>query len=84
MTIIGNSKPCPFCSFPTDHIVDENEHATPILDAYPVSHGHRFIIPKRHVGSFPAPICPRQPPHSMQSVAILPRCTLSDMLMPTS
>lgn len=44
--------PCPFCTLPLGRIVDENEHAICIRDAYPVSPGHSLVIPKRHIGSF--------------------------------
>lgn len=44
--------PCPFCKLPLGRIVDENEHAVCIRDAYPVSPGHSLVIPKRHIGSF--------------------------------
>lgn len=43
---------CPFCTLPTERIIDHNELALVIRDAYPVSPGHTLIIPKRHVGSF--------------------------------
>lgn len=43
---------CPFCTLPRDRIVEENEYAFWIYDAFPVSAGHSLIIPKRHVGSF--------------------------------
>jgi diadenosine tetraphosphate (Ap4A) HIT family hydrolase len=43
---------CPFCSLPADRIVQQNEHAVFVLDAYPVSQGHSLIIPKKHVASW--------------------------------
>ena len=43
---------CPFCTLPADRLIDHNELAFVIRDAYPVSPGHTLIIPKRHVGSF--------------------------------
>ena len=47
---------CPFCELIAEdsdsRIVQENEHAVAIRDAYPVSPGHTLIIPKRHEGSF--------------------------------
>jgi diadenosine tetraphosphate (Ap4A) HIT family hydrolase len=43
---------CPFCSLPQGRIVDQNEHAVWIRDAYPISPGHSLVIPKRHVMSF--------------------------------
>ncbi len=44
--------PCPFCTLPSERIVEENQHALWIYDGFPVSQGHSLIIPKRHVGSF--------------------------------
>jgi diadenosine tetraphosphate (Ap4A) HIT family hydrolase len=44
--------PCPFCTLPAARIVDENELAVVVRDAFPVSPGHTLIIPRRHVGSF--------------------------------
>ncbi|MGX4640935.1 HIT family protein [Massilia sp. SYSU DXS3249] len=43
---------CVFCSLPQDRIIDSNDLAVVIRDAYPVSSGHTLVIPKRHVGSF--------------------------------
>ena len=47
---------CPFCKLIAEdtqsRIVQENEHAVAIRDAYPVSPGHTLIIPRRHEGSF--------------------------------
>lgn len=43
---------CPFCTLPPERVVGENDHAIWIRDGFPVSPGHRLIIPKRHVGSF--------------------------------
>jgi len=34
---------------PSDRIVDSNEHAFVVLDAYPVSPGHSLVVSKRHV-----------------------------------
>ena len=47
-----NTTSCPFCRLPKSRIVDENEHAFAVLDGYPVSPGHRLIIPRRHIVSF--------------------------------
>lgn len=44
--------PCPFCSLPSQRIVEENDLAVLILDGYPISPGHSLVIPKRHVRSF--------------------------------
>jgi len=43
---------CPFCTLPAERIIQENEHAVLILDAYPVSQGHSLVIPKKHVASW--------------------------------
>ena len=40
---------CPFCTMPSDRVVDGNEHAFVVFDAYPVSPGHSLIISRRHV-----------------------------------
>ncbi len=40
---------CPFCTMPSDRIVDANEHAFVVLDAHPVSPGHSLIVSRRHV-----------------------------------
>ena len=34
---------------PSDRIVDANEHAFVVLDAYPVSPGHSLVVSRRHV-----------------------------------
>ncbi len=34
---------------PSDRVVDANEHAFVVLDAYPVSPGHSLIVSRRHV-----------------------------------
>ncbi|GAB4040360.1 MAG: HIT family protein [Rubrivivax sp.] len=44
--------PCPFCALPSERIVDRNDLALAILDAYPITPGHTLIVPTRHVGSF--------------------------------
>lgn len=46
------NKPCPFCTLPTERIIDSNEFGVVIRDGYPISEGHTLIIPKRHIGSF--------------------------------
>ena len=43
---------CPFCTLPESRIIDRNEQAIWIYDAFPVSPGHSLIIPKRHIGSY--------------------------------
>ena len=46
------SQPCPFCSLPSERIIDRNEHGLVVRDGYPISNGHTLIIPQRHTGSF--------------------------------
>lgn len=46
------TKPCPFCNFIHDRIIDQDEHVFVIRDGFPVSEGHTLIIPHRHVGSY--------------------------------
>jgi diadenosine tetraphosphate (Ap4A) HIT family hydrolase len=43
---------CPFCTLPTARIVQVNDLALVIRDAFPVSPGHTLVLPRRHVGSF--------------------------------
>ena len=43
---------CAFCQLPPHRIVDSNDYALVVRDAYPVSEGHALVIPRRHVGSF--------------------------------
>ena len=45
-------KPCPFCTLPTERIIDSNEFGVAIRDGFPVSPGHTLVTPKRHVGSW--------------------------------
>ena len=45
-------KTCPFCALPAERILLSNLHGVVIRDAFPVSHGHTLVIPRRHVGSF--------------------------------
>lgn len=42
---------CPFCNLLDSRIVDANELAVAIRDAFPVSEGHTLVIPRRHVES---------------------------------
>ena len=46
------SQPCPFCSLPSERIIDQNDHGLVVRDGYPISKGHTLIIPKWHSGSF--------------------------------
>ena len=43
---------CPFCTLPTERIIDSNEYGLTIRDGFPVSTGHTLLIPKRHIGSW--------------------------------
>ena len=49
-------KTCPFCEISQgldcDRIVQQNDSAFAIRDAFPVSPGHTLVIPKRHESSF--------------------------------
>jgi diadenosine tetraphosphate (Ap4A) HIT family hydrolase len=36
----------------SERIIDENELAYVVQDAFPVTEGHRLIIPKRHVADY--------------------------------
>lgn len=49
---MSTSMPCVFCSLSQERIIDSNDLAMTIRDAYPISPGHTLIIPKRHVASF--------------------------------
>ena len=51
MTAI-NTPTCAFCTLAPERVIDENDTAIAIRDAYPVSPGHTLLIPKRHTGSF--------------------------------
>jgi diadenosine tetraphosphate (Ap4A) HIT family hydrolase len=46
------TKPCPFCTLPSDRAIGSNNSGVVIRDGFPVSPGHTLIIPHRHVGSF--------------------------------
>jgi ATP adenylyltransferase len=43
---------CDFCEIPRERIVEENELAYAIHDAYPVTEMHTLVIPKRHTKSY--------------------------------
>ncbi len=43
---------CPFCAIPITRVIDSNELAFTIEDAYPVSPGHSLIVSQRHAESF--------------------------------
>src|SRR5713226_2668276 len=43
---------CPFCCIPAERVIDGNELAFVVADAFPVSPGHTLIIPRRHMTDF--------------------------------
>jgi ATP adenylyltransferase len=43
---------CPFCEMPTDGVIEENELAYALRDAFPVTPLHTLVVPKRHVRSY--------------------------------
>lgn len=45
------SSTCPFCNLDTTRVCLENDAAIAVPDAFPVTEGHTFVIPKRHVTS---------------------------------
>ena len=45
-------KGCVFCEMSKERILDENELAYAILDAFPVTKRHTLIIPKRHTSDY--------------------------------
>jgi len=49
---MASASRCPFCDPPRDRIVRESEYGLVLSDAYPLSPGHRLVIPRRHVASF--------------------------------
>lgn len=44
--------PCPFCNIDRARIVDENDLALSLEDAFPVNPGHTLVVPRRHVSSW--------------------------------
>lgn len=43
---------CLFCTLPRDRVLQENALAVVIADGFPVTPGHRLVIPKRHVADY--------------------------------
>ena len=43
---------CVFCNLTTDRVEIQNELAIGFTDAFPVTPGHRLVIPKRHVKDY--------------------------------
>ncbi len=42
---------CPFCTVPAERVIDSNDLAFAIEDAFPVALGHTLIVSRRHVES---------------------------------
>jgi diadenosine tetraphosphate (Ap4A) HIT family hydrolase len=40
---------CPFCCLETNRIRLESEFAVAFADAFPITHGHTLVIPRRHI-----------------------------------
>jgi ATP adenylyltransferase len=50
---LGHRQPeCPFCEMTTDSVVEENELAYAVRDAFPVTPLHTLVVPKRDVRSY--------------------------------
>jgi diadenosine tetraphosphate (Ap4A) HIT family hydrolase len=43
---------CPFCQLEPGRVLEENELAIAIMDAFPVSQGHTLVVSRRHVSDF--------------------------------
>ncbi len=43
---------CPFCEMPANSVIEENELAYAVRDAFPVTNLHTLVIPKRHVRDY--------------------------------
>ena len=43
---------CSFCHLEPGRVLDENELAIAIMDAFPVSQGHTLVVSRRHVADF--------------------------------
>jgi diadenosine tetraphosphate (Ap4A) HIT family hydrolase len=43
---------CPFCQLPHDRVIEHNDLAVALADAFPVSPGHTLVVPRRHVPDF--------------------------------
>ena len=48
----NKSEGCPFCDFPKDRTLAQNELAFVLRDRYPVTPLHTLVIPKRHVSGW--------------------------------
>ena len=49
MTMV--TSPCPFCTLAPERIVARTEYFCIVEDTFPVTEGHRLIVPGRHVES---------------------------------
>jgi len=49
---MDRAEQCPFCAPGARRIVDSDDFAVAIRDAFPVSLGHTLVIPRRHISSF--------------------------------
>jgi len=52
MNVMLPNYPCPFCTIPESRIVDRNAVGFTIRDGFPISPGHKLIIPYQHTDSF--------------------------------
>jgi diadenosine tetraphosphate (Ap4A) HIT family hydrolase len=43
---------CPFCHLEPERVLDENDLAIALADAFPVSQGHGLVVSRRHVADF--------------------------------
>ena len=43
---------CPFCTLPRERVLYEGRLIQVIADAFPVTHGHVLLVPKRHVATW--------------------------------
>ena len=47
-----DNQDCVFCNLPAERIVQEGRECFVIRDAFPVTHLHTLIVPKRHVADY--------------------------------
>ncbi|WP_427913921.1 HIT family protein [Ramlibacter sp. MMS24-I3-19] len=52
MKAVNLQPPCVFCELPTSRVEVENQLAIGFSDAFPVTAGHRLVIPRRHVQDY--------------------------------
>lgn len=70
------SQDCPFCRIIRLDNVEDFDVVVSILDAHPVTSGHRLIIPRRHVESYFD--MTEQEKHAADQAAVALRETLQD------